>query len=135
MALSAAETGHLVFSTLHSRDAKGAISRYADLFPQDVQREIRSQLSFSLRAVITQHLLPSVHPGDKRVLALEIMLNNAPIASAIRFGKIESIENSILTGRSEGMLTLDESIKRLLQEGSINREIAEQFVSSADRLY
>lgn len=134
VALSAAETGHLVFSTLHTRDAKGAISRYADFFPQDAQREIRSQLSFSLRAVIAQHLLPNIQPGEKRVLALEIMFNNAPIASAIRFGKLESIDTNILTGRAEGLRPLDESIKRLLQEGRISRETAERFVSSSDRL-
>jgi twitching motility protein PilT len=134
MALSAAETGHLVFSTLHTRDAKGAISRYADLFPQDVQREIRSQLSFSLRSVIAQHLLPGIDPGEKRVLALEILFNNSPIASAIRSGKIESIDTNILTGRSEGMLTLDESIKRLLHAGKISRDTAESFVTSPDRL-
>jgi twitching motility protein PilT len=134
MALSAAETGHLVFSTLHTRDAKGAVSRYTDLFPQNVQREIRSQLSLSLRAVISQHLLPSVHQGEKRVLALEVMFNNSPIASAIRFGKVESIDNNILTGRNEGMLTLDESINRLLQEGRISRETAERFISSGGRL-
>src|SRR5262245_12916133 len=62
MALSAAETGHLVFSTLHTRDAKGAISRYADLFPQDVQGEIRSQLALSLRTVVSQRLLPGIKP-------------------------------------------------------------------------
>lgn len=134
MALSAAETGHLVLSTLHTRDAKGAISRYADLFPQDSQREIRSQLSLSLRAVLSQHLLPSVRPGEKRVLALEVMFNNSPIASAIRFGKIESIDNNILTGRGEGMLTLDESVRRLLKDGRITRETAEHYVSSTDRL-
>lgn len=134
MALSAAETGHLVFSTLHTRDAKGAISRYADLFPQDVQREIRSQLSFSLRAVIAQHLLPNIDPSDKRVLALEILLNNAPIASAIRFGKIESIDTNILTGRAEGMITLDESIRRLMLDGKISRPTAESYISSPDRL-
>ena len=132
--LTAAETGHLVFSTLHTRDAKGAISRFADMFPQNDQREVRSQLSFSLRAVISQHLLPSVYSGEKRVLALEILFNNSPIASAIRFGKTESIDTAILTGRSEGMLTLDESIKRLLNAGEISRETAERFVSSTDRL-
>lgn len=134
MALSAAETGHLVFSTLHTRDAKGAISRYADLFPQEAQREIRSQLSLSLRAVVSQHLLPSLRRGDKRVLALEVMFNNAPIASAIRFGKIESIDNNILTGRGEGMITLDESIRKLFKEQRISRETAERFISSPDRL-
>jgi twitching motility protein PilT len=135
VALSAAETGHLVFSTLHTRDAKGAISRYADLFPQEVQREIRSQLSFSLRAVISQHLLPSVHKGEKRVLALEVMFNNAPISSAIRFGKIESIDNNIFSGRAEGMTTLDDSLRRLLFDGRISRETAECFISSPDRLH
>jgi twitching motility protein PilT len=128
MALSAAETGHLVFSTLHTRDAKGAITRYADLFPQSVQNEIRAQLSMSLRAVISQHLLPSVRQ-ERRELALEIMFNTAPIASAIRSSKIESIDTNIVTGRASGMLSLDESIKRLLQAGRISRETADQFVS------
>jgi twitching motility protein PilT len=128
MALSAAETGHLVFSTLHTRDAKGAVSRYADLFPQSVHTEIRSQLSMSLRAVVSQHLLPSVD-DSKRVLALEIMFNNSPIASAIRFGKVEAIDNSIVTGRAEGMVSLDESLKRLLQAGKISRDVAEHYVT------
>ncbi len=128
MALSAAETGHLVFSTLHTRDAKGAITRYADLFPQSVQNEIRAQLSMSLRAVISQHLLPSLRQ-EKRELALEIMFNTTPIASAIRLGKIESIDTNIVTGRANGMLSLDESVKRLLQSGKISRETADQFVS------
>ena len=129
MALSAAETGHLVFSTLHTRDAKGAISRYADLFPQSSQSEIRSQLSMSLRAVVSQHLLPSCVPDTKRELALEVLFNNAAISSAIRFGKIESIDTNILTGRSDGMITLDESVKRLLQAEKISRETASRFVT------
>jgi twitching motility protein PilT len=133
MALSAAETGHLVFSTMHTRDAKGAISRYADLFSQSAQHGIRSQLSLSLRAVLSQHLLPPVHKGQKRELALEIMFNNTPIASAIRIGKIESIDNSILTGRAEGMVTLDESLKRLLQDGRIGRETARRYMSDGSR--
>ena len=129
MALSAAETGHLVFSTLHTRDAKGAISRYADLFPQSAQNEVRAQLSMSLRAVISQHLLPSCRLGAKRELALEIMFNSAPIASAIRVGKLESIDTCILTGRADGMLTLDESVKRLLKTNRISRETADYFVT------
>jgi twitching motility protein PilT len=130
MALSAAETGHMVFSTMHTRDAKGAISRYADLFPQAAQNDVRAQLALSLRAVISQHLLPSVDPESKRELALEIMFNNHPISSAIRFGKLESIDNCILTGRSEGMLPLDESVRRLYQSGRIGYETALRFVSS-----
>lgn len=128
MALSAAETGHLVFSTLHTRDAKGAISRYVDLFPQAVQNEIRSQLSFSLRAVINQHLLPSRQANQKRELALEILINNSPVASAIRFGKLETIDTNIQTGRADGMLTLEESVKRLLQAGKISSDTAEPYI-------
>jgi len=133
MALSAAETGHLVFSTMHTRDAKGAISRYADLFPQTTQQDVRSQLSLSLRAVVSQHLLPGIEKGQKRALALEVMLNNAAIASAIRFGKIEGLDNNILTGRAEGMITLDESVKRLLQDGRITRETTGQYLSDDSR--
>lgn len=133
MALSAAETGHLVFATLHTRDAKGAISRYADLFPQNVQGEIRAQLAMSLRAVVCQHLLPSA-AGGKRELALEIMFNNSPIASAIRSGKDESIDRNILTSRAEGMTPLDESARRLFQAGKISRETAEATVSDKGAL-
>jgi twitching motility protein PilT len=133
MALSAAETGHLVFATLHTRDAKGAITRYVDLVPQHVQGEIRAQLALSLRAVICQHLLPSV-TGGKRELALEILFNNSPIASAIRTGKDESIDRNILTSRAEGMIPLDESVRQLFLAGKISRETAEQFVSDKGSL-
>jgi twitching motility protein PilT len=127
MALSAAETGHLVLSSLHTRDAKGAISRYADLFPQSDQREVRAQLALSLRAVVSQHLLPSARAGEKRVLAMEILLNNSAVAGSLRAGKIEALDNIILTGRADGMLTLDESIKQRLREGAISKETAERF--------
>jgi len=129
MALSAAETGHIVLSTLHTRDAKGAISRYADLFPQQAQSEIRAQLATNIRAIVCQRLLSSSIEGERQELALEIMFNSAAIGSAIRSGKLESIDNYILTGRSEGMVTMDESIKRLLVDDSISRETAEQFIS------
>src|SRR5258707_15227373 len=92
IALSAAETGHLVFTTLHARDSKGAVTRYADLFPQDNQRDVRSQLALSLRAVLAQRLLPDPVRGAKRHLCLEVMWNTHPIASAIRTGKVESID-------------------------------------------
>ncbi len=133
MALSAAETGHLVFSTLHTRDAKGAVSRYADLFPQSDQGEVRAQLALSLRAVVSQHLLPNARAGERRVLAMEILLNNTAVASAIRIGKIESIDNTMLTSRAEGMLTLDESIKRLLRDEAISLETAQRFASPESR--
>lgn len=129
MALSAAETGHIVLSTLHTRDAKGAISRYADLFPQQSQSEIRAQLATNVRGIICQRLLPSNIEGERQELALEIMFNTPAIASAIRSGKLESIDNYILTGRADHMVTMDESIKRLLADDKITRETAEQFVS------
>lgn len=134
MALSAAETGHLVFTTLHTRDSKGAITRYADLFPQDVQRDVRSQLALSLRAIISQRLLPGTERGAKRHLALEVLWNTYPIASAIRNGKVESIDNYLLTGRDEGMLSFDESIRQLLRAGKITREVAEQNVRDSTLL-
>jgi twitching motility protein PilT len=128
MALSAAETGHLVLTTLHTRDAKGAVSRYADLFPQDVQREVRAQLAMSLRAVVSQRLLAGTERGAKRHLALEVMWNTYPIASAIRTGKLESIDNYLLSGREDGMISFDESVRQLLRAGKITREVAEQNV-------
>lgn len=128
MAMSAAETGHLVFTTLHTRDAKGAISRYADLFPQETQRDVRQQLALSLRTVLAQRLLPNVELGGKRHLALEVLWNTNPIASAIRQGKLESIDNYLLTGRDEGMLSFDESVRQLLRADKITRAVAEQNV-------
>jgi twitching motility protein PilT len=134
IALSAAETGHLVFSTLHTRDSKGAISRYADLFPQDVQRDVRYQLALSLRAVVAQRLLPGTERGAKRHLALEVLWNTNPIASAIRTAKLESIDNYLLTGRDQGMVSFDESVRLLLRAGKITREVAEQNVREASLL-
>ncbi len=134
MALSAAETGHLVLTTLHTRDAKGAISRYADFFPQDLQKDIRSQLALSLRAVVAQRLLPDAGKGGKRHLALEVLWNTNPIASGIRQGKLESLDNYLLTGKEEGMLSFDESIRQLLRAGKITRPVAEQNVREPSML-
>jgi len=134
MALSAAETGHLVLTTLHSRDAKGTISRFADLFPQESQLEIRLQLAMNLQAVICQRLLPDVDPDQKRHLALEILWNCIPIAGAIRQGKLESIDNYLLTRRQDGLLGFDESIRQLWARGKISREVAERNVRDASIL-
>lgn len=128
MALSAAETGHLVLTSLHTRDAKGAISRYADFFPQDVQNEIRSQLANGLRAIICQKLLPDILPGHKRHLALEVLRNTVQIASCTRQNRLESIDNYLLTRREDGMLSFDESIRQLMLDGNITKEVAERHV-------
>lgn len=135
MALSAAETGHLVFSSLHTRDVKGAISRLADLFPQDVQKEIRAQMALSLRAIISQRLLSGPERGEKRQLALEVLWNTYPIASAIRLGKMESIDNYLTTSREDGMISFDESVRQLFVAGKISARVAEQNVSDRSFLY
>jgi twitching motility protein PilT len=134
MALSAAETGHLVFATLHTRDAKGAITRYADLFAQEVQRDVRAQLALSLRVIVCQRLLQAAQKGAKRHLALEVLWNTFPIASAIRSGKVETIDNYLITNREEGMLSFDESVRQLLKAGKITRAVAEQNVRDVNML-
>jgi twitching motility protein PilT len=129
MALSAAETGHLVFTTLHTRDSKGAISRFADFFPQESQSTIRGQLAMSLRSILSQRLLPGVEKGAKRHLAIEVLWNTHPIASAIRMNKLESIDNYLLTGREDGMISFDESVRQLFRAGKITKRIAEDNVN------
>ncbi len=134
MALSAAETGHLILSTLHTQDAKGAVTRFADLFPHEVQDDIRTQLSLSLRFVIAQHLLPSRDPSKKRALALEVMTMNHAVRAAIRNGKIESLESAIQTGKKDGMIPLDESLESLALAGRITPETALRFAKDPDSL-
>jgi len=134
MAISAAETGHLVFSTMHTRDAKGAITRLGDLFPQDAQAMVRTQLAMSLRSVVSQHLIPAQTEGDRRVLAIEVLFNTLPVASAIRAGKIEGIDDAILTGRSEGMIPLDESLRLLVHTRRITPESARRYSNDTRRM-
>jgi twitching motility protein PilT len=127
-ALSAAETGHLILATMHTQDAKGAISRFVDLFPHNAHDDVRSQLSLSLRTVVSQHLLRSAEEGARRVLALEILHVNNAVRSAIRFGRVDSIESLIQTGVKDGMVTLDESLERLARAGRISVETARRFM-------
>jgi twitching motility protein PilT len=134
MALSAAETGHLIFATLHTRDAKGAVTRIADLFPRDAQDDIRTQLALSLRYVISQHLLPAVDPNDRRELAMEVLCVNSGVRSAIRFGKIESIDTALQTGRKDGMVTLDEYLTRLVVAGRVSTEVAQQYANDPEAI-
>ena len=127
MAISAAETGHLIFTTTHTRDAKGALTRLVDIFPHDSQEDVRKQLAMSLRSVVTQHLLPAAHDGEKRVLALEVLHVTSQVQAAIRAGKIESIESAIQTGKKDGMIVLDDDLQRLVGLGKISRETARHF--------
>ncbi|NOT00634.1 MAG: PilT/PilU family type 4a pilus ATPase, partial [Phycisphaerales bacterium] len=130
LAISAAETGHLVLSTMHTRDAKGAITRLTDMFSQDIQGELRSQLAMSLRCVVSQHLVPPAKDGDRRVLALEVMFNNLPVSSAIRFGKIEALGDAINAGKADGMIGLDDCLNGLLATAHITAETARRFANN-----
>ncbi len=134
MAISAAETGHLVLSTVHTQDAKGAITRLIDIFPAERQQDIRGQLSLSLRFVVSQHLLPSINPGEKRVLAMEILVVNDAARAAIRLNKTESLDTVIQTGKRSGMQTLDESLAALVISRKISPETAHRFAKNPQGL-
>jgi twitching motility protein PilT len=122
-ALTAAETGHLVFGTLHTRSASSTIIRIIDQFPVDQQEQIRIQLSVSLLAVISQVLLPT-KDGRSRVAAFEIMYLTPAIANLIRENKSNRLDDEILKGRQMGMITLDEHLFSLYARGIVKQEDA-----------
>ena len=122
-ALTAAETGHLVFATLHTNSASDAIDRIVDVFPASQQSQIRTQLSLSLKAVLAQQLLPRIS-GVGRVLAYEVMQVNGAIRNLIREGKTPQIPNVIATTASEGNVLMDSSLIRLYKDHEISRETA-----------
>ena len=124
LALTAAETGHLVFGTLHTNSAPSTIDRIIDVFPPEQQEQVRSQLASSLRCVITQKLLKRI---DKvgRVGAFEIMICNAAIKNLIRENKIFQIGNSMQMGKGEGQMLMGNSLKELISQGVIAAADAE----------
>ncbi len=122
-AITAAETGHLVLSTLHTKGAANTINRMIDVFPANQQQQIRTQLAESLHAVITQQLLPMAS-GDGRVAALEIMARTDAIMNLIREGKIFQIDNAIQTGRQHGMQTMDMALGELVRLRTVTPEEA-----------
>jgi len=117
-AIMAAETGHLVFSTLHSRDCISTVNRLVGAFPAGEQSQIRQQLAATLRAVVSQRLLPNAG-GTGRVPAMEIMLTTPGIANLIRQGKDDMIYSAIETGGQQGMQTMEQCLARLITEGKI----------------
>lgn len=119
LALTAAETGHLVFGTLHTNSAPSTITRIIDVFPPSQQEQIRSQLASTLRCVLTQNLLKRAdQPG--RVAAFELMICNTAIKNLIRENKIFQIPNIMQTARTEGMITMENSLKTLMLENKIS---------------
>ena len=119
MALTAAETGHLVFGTLHTSGAPNTVNRIIDVFPPEQQGQIRAQLAESLNMVVTQKLFKK-KDGSGRVGAFEVMVCNAPIKNLIREAKIHQIPSVMQTGQREGMITMEKSIEELVGRGDIS---------------
>ena len=123
LALTAAETGHLVFGTLHTSSAAKTIDRVVDVFPAAEKEMVRAMLSESLRAVISQALLKT-KDGSGRVAAHEIMIGTPAIRNLIREGKIAQMYSAIQTGQAQGMQTLDQNLQELMMKGLITKEEA-----------
>jgi twitching motility protein PilT len=120
LALTAAETGHLVFATLHTNSAAESIDRIVDVFPTHEKSVIRAMLANSLQAVVAQRLLKKI--GGGRVAVDEVMICNTAIRNLIRENKIAQIYSSIQTGREDGMQTLAQSVNELIDQGLIDKE-------------
>jgi twitching motility protein PilT len=122
-ALTAAETGHLVFATLHTQDAASTVDRLIDVFPAAQQGQIRAQIAGTLQGVVTQTLLPTAD-GQGRVPAVEILFPDDAVRNLIRQAKIEQIYSVMQTGTARGMLTLEQSLADLVLRGVVTEEIA-----------
>lgn len=133
LAIRAAETGHLVFGTLHTSSAASTIDRIIDVFPSEQQTQIRIQLSGSLKAVLSQTLVPK-KVGDGRAMAMEIMQVTPAIANLVRESKTSQIYSAIQTGRKEGMQTLEASLADLYKSGQIRLEDAISRSSKIEQL-
>lgn len=132
LAISAAETGHLVFGTLHTNSAAGTVDRLLDVFPPIQQPQIRAQMSISLVGICSQNLVPTI--GGGRVAAQEIMVNTPAIANLIREGKSAQIYSAIQTGAKVGMQTMEMCLARIFQEGKVTWEAAMAKSSKPDEL-
>ena len=130
LAIAASETGHLVFSTLHTNSAYESINRIVGSFPGDVQQTIRMQLSASIRGVISQRLIPS-YMGSGRVLAYEVLLGSTPVKRCIKEDKTDQIISTMQTSRGEGMITMDQCLEDLVVAKRITYDDA--FKNAADK--
>jgi twitching motility protein PilT len=132
-ALTAAETGHLVFATLHTQDAAQTIDRIIDVFPAHQQGQVRVQLSVALQGIVTQQLLPNAD-GSGRVAACEVLVPNPAIRNLIREGKTHQIYSVLQTGSATGMQTMDTALATLVRSGQISQKLAEARSSTPDEL-
>ena len=131
-AITIAETGHLVFATLHTNSAAQSIDRMVDVFPSHQQPQVRTQLSNMLMAICAQRLVPAI--GGGRVVAAEIMVANPAIRALIRDGKTHQLDNAIQTGADQGMQTMDRTLSKLVQTGVITYDSAREFAVDINEL-
>jgi twitching motility protein PilT len=132
-ALTAAETGHLILSTLHTSDAAQAIHRIVDVFPSAQQTQIRQQLALSLNAIVVQHLVPR-SDGKGRAVAVEVLLANNAVRNHLRNERLQNLPTEITLGKRQGMISLEDSLARLVHDGLITADDARGRSSRADEL-
>jgi len=132
-AITAAETGHLVYATLHTQDAAQTVDRIIDVFPGEQQAQVRIQLANSLVGVVTQQLVPTVD-GRGRAVASEVMIANNAIRALIRDGKVHQIHNAMMSGRKAGMQSMDDSLADLVRRGVVSKEQAARRAQNPDEL-
>jgi twitching motility protein PilT len=133
IALTAAETGHLVFGTLHTQSAPSTIDRVIDVFPPEQQQQVRMQLSMTLQGVVTQALIPTAD-GQGRVAALEVLLPDDATRNLIRQGKVEQIYSVMQTSSGRGMQTMEQALAELVLRGVITFEAAMSRTSKPEQL-
>ncbi len=132
-ALTAAETGHLVFATLHTQSTAQTVDRIIDVFPAEQQGQVRTQLSIALQGIVTQQLLPTID-GKGRTVACEVLIPTPAIRNLIREGKTHQIYGAVQTSGAVGMQTMDADLARLVRGGKIARGLAEQRASVPEEL-
>jgi twitching motility protein PilT len=132
--INAAETGHLVFGTIHASSAASTLSRILDLFPGDWHNAIRQALAFNLKAVICQKLLPSIKPGISRVPTNEIMIINPTIRELIIKAEDKKLNDAIRIGMQEGMIDFTESLTQLVMTGFVDRTVALEVAPNPEAL-
>jgi twitching motility protein PilT len=132
-ALTAAETGHLVFATLHTQDTAQTIDRIIDVFPPSQQGQVRVQLSVALQGIMTQQLLPTAD-GSGRVVACEVLVPTPAVRNLIREGKTHQIYSVLQTGSAQGMQTMDAALVQLVRSGRVSQQLAEERSSAPEEL-
>ena len=131
VALTAAETGHLVLATLHTQSAQDTVSRIVDVFPAEQQAQVKAQMAATLQAVVCQALVPTTD-GLGRVAAVEVMVCTSGIRSMIRDGKLQQIPGALQTGSRDGMQTMNSHLAQHVRDGTITRETGLEYCSNRD---